>query len=78
MSTIFHRLLFTLAGASDNDLRRQIQFIKAENQPPSGNPNPRGCIDLAFGSILEQDRINLKHVIRLSCSSGQEDTGQAF
>lgn len=29
---LFHRLLRVLAGSSENDLRRQIQYLKAENE----------------------------------------------
>ena len=32
MPRYFQRLLFTLAGATEDDLRRQIQFLKAENE----------------------------------------------
>lgn len=32
MPCLFHRLLDVLAGSSQNDLRRQIQYLKAENE----------------------------------------------
>ncbi len=32
MPRYFQRLLFTLAGTTEDDLRRQIQFLKAENE----------------------------------------------
>ncbi len=35
MRRIFHRLLKVLAGSSRDDLRRQVQFFKAENEIPA-------------------------------------------
>ena len=32
MRRIFHRLLKVLAGSTRDDLRRQVQFLKAENE----------------------------------------------
>ena len=32
MPRLFKRLLYTLAAATDNELRKQIQFLKTENE----------------------------------------------
>jgi hypothetical protein len=41
MSKIFLRLLFVLAGSSGDDLRRQIQFLKAETEIIRGQLDQR-------------------------------------
>jgi hypothetical protein len=54
MSKIFLRLLFLLAGSSGNDLRRQIQFLKAETEIPRSQLNQRIRVTQAGRTRLEE------------------------